>query len=205
MGLKLIAGPAIEPITLAEARLHLRLDDDGDSPAAHPDDPWLATVGIPAARQYCEGWTERALAVQTLELALDAFPTAEIELARPPLIAIDSIIYVDANSTPQTISAANYVVDTYQEPGWVLPATTYVWPATAAVINAVKIRYSAGYDLPGDSPSVNPLPEAIKAAMLLVLGHLYEHREQASALRLEDLPLGVSHLLRPYQIRQSMA
>lgn len=203
MGIKVITPPTAEQISLAEARLHLRLDDDGESPAAHPDDTLLAWM-IPSARQYCEGWTERALATQTLELALDEFPAAEIQIPRSPIQGIVSVKYMDGDGVEQTLAASAYTLDDYQEPGWVLPAVDTTWPATQAVVNAVKIRYLAGYSLP-NVVQTHPLPSAIKAAMLLVLGALYENREQSAAVQQHELPLGVFSLLRPYQLRQSMA
>ena len=204
MGLKIITPPTEEQISLVEARLHLRLDDDADSPAAHPDDTLVAVL-ITAARQHCEEWTRRALGTQTVELALDAFPSAEIELPLAPIQSITSVKYVDANEVEQTIAANQYVLDDFQEPGWLLPATDAVWPTPAAVINAVKVRYVAGYSLPNDSPVSNPLPAAIKAAMLLVLGHLYENREASTERPMTELPLGVQSLLLPYRLRLSMA
>src|SRR6185369_13879861 len=76
VNLRQIGEVAGEQITLAQARLHLRLDDDGDSPPSHPDDPWLTDFGIPAAREWCEAYLGRALAPTVFELSLGAFPRA---------------------------------------------------------------------------------------------------------------------------------
>lgn len=208
MALRVITPPVGEQITLAMARLHLRLDDDGDSPAAHPDDPWLTGVGIPAAREYCEGWLGRSLAPQTFEFTLDQFPVATMELPMAPVTAVASVKYVDGDGAVQTMSVSDYDLDIYAAPPRLRPVVNATWPTPKFTTNAVRVRFTAGYDLPGDSPSLNPLPFAIKAAMLLMLGHLYERREatlETARGDLIEIPLGVQSLLRPYQLRLSMA
>ena len=68
----------------------------------------------------------------------------------------------------------------------------------------VRVRYVAGYDLPGDSPNVNPLPSSMVAAIKLVVGNYYQNREAAALLArgetLADLPLGVAAPLDPYRL-----
>jgi hypothetical protein len=224
--------PAQEQITLPEARLHLRMDDDGDSPAAHPDDAWLSGVGIPAAREYCEGWLGRALAPQTLELVQDSFSPAmvqhecvgrfsswclrrssescggssgldEVWLPMPPIASVDSLRYYDADGTLQTMSSSGYYVDDYG--GRIVLVSGTSWPTTQTRPNAVRVRYQAGYNLPDDSPLTNPLPYALKAAMLLVLGSLYEQREDSAEKAQQPIPLGAQSLMMPYRLRLGMA
>lgn len=228
MPLKIIAHPVGEQIDLATARLHLRIDDDGDSPAAHPDDAWLTGVGIPAAREYCEGWLGRALAPHTLELGLDSFtqtdygcmwrgrwpcarhssePCAsssmtEIWLPMPPIVSVESVKYY-ADNVLTTLPPSAYYVDDYA--GRIVLVDGTSWPTTTIRPNAVQVRYRAGYSLPGDSPDTNPLPFALKAAMLLVLGALYESRENQTADKLEEIPLGAKSLMEPYRVRLGMA
>lgn len=210
MALRVITPAAGEQISLSMARLHLRLDDDGDSPAAHQDDPWLVGVGIPAAREFCEGWLGRSLVPQAFEYTLDQFPIFMLSLPMAPVTAVASVKYVDGDGVVQTLDTSAYEYDLYGAPPRVQPIANTTWPTPKFTTNAVRIRFTAGYDLPGDSPSLNPLPFAIKAAMLLMLGHLYENREatlsQADGTAASiELPLGVQNLLRPYQLRQSMA
>lgn len=223
MPLKVIAQPSGEQISLADARLHLRLDDDGDSPPTHPDDPWLSAVGIPAAREYCEGDLARALAPQTLELALESFDAEivfvtrhgrriwhrhrhdVIELPMSPVRSVTSVKYTDTDGTERTLDTTIYDVDLYSAPARIVLAFGASWPATQDIPNAVKIRYEAGYTLPGDSPDTDPLPAALRAAMLLVLGALYENREDQTEARLSQIPLGAMALMAPYRLRLGMA
>ena len=195
--LRLITAPAVEPISIVEARLHLRMDATG-SPPAHPDDA-LVTALIKAARQHIDGktgWLNRALITQTWEVVMDEFPSNEIRIPLPPLQEIVSVKYDDEDGVEQTVSASNYVVDTVSEPGWVVPVSGFAWPGTMDTINAVRVRFKAGY---GDAGS--NVPEAIKAAMLLLIGTWYENRESVSlGAAVADLPFGVDALLTPYRI-----
>ena len=131
-----IITPVTSPvIPLAEIRLHLRLDLLGGS--THPDDSLIEGYLL-AAREYAEHYTQRSIGAQTLELALDKFPDAGIEL---PLGAasITSIKYTDTNLVLQTIESTDYVLDDYSFTHWAIPVS--VWPTPAEVANAVKVRY----------------------------------------------------------------
>lgn len=209
-GLRVIVPPTTEPITLEVARLHLRLEAEG-SPPTHPDDTLISGVYLPAARESCEQYVGRALAPQTLEVSLSRFPgpyatdgyDQRYELPMAPLIGVDSVIYTDGDGFAQTLATVDYGVDLF---GSVIQASDgATWPTVQTVANAVVIRYQAGYALDGDSPSGTPLPAALKAAMLLTLGHLYENRETTTPLEIFELPMGVQYLLKPYQIRLPMA
>lgn len=164
MGRALITAPTVEPITLAEAKAHLRVTDAGEDT--------LISALIAAARGYCQKETGRALLTQTWEITLDAFPSA-IELPNPPVASITSVKYLDGNGIEQTLDSAAWKLDKSSDygVGRLVPAYGYVWPATRADINAVRVRYVAGY---ADAASV---PQEMKQWMLLQIGHWYEHRE----------------------------
>lgn len=164
MTLKLYTGPSVEPITLAEAKLHLRVEHDADDS--------LISIYITAAREQAEHITGRALISQTWERVLDAFPALEIELGMPPVQAVSSITYLDATGATQTVSPANYALDNTTLPGWVLPAATYSWPATADTVNAVRVAFTCGYGASGAS-----VPGAVRNWMLLHIGAAYRTRE----------------------------
>lgn len=200
MTMKVVTPPSAEPITLAEARLHLRVTPDDDSPPWHPDDT-LIMAQVAAAREWCENHTKRALALQTVEVVLDEFPASAIQLPMSPIHSITWLKYVDTAGAEQTLSTTLYALDNYQEPGWVVPAVGTTWPATQAVINAVTVRYLAGYDA-----MYVPLPAAIRAAMLLLLGNWYENREAVVIGTIQsELSFAVEALLLPYRLRLSMA
>jgi uncharacterized phiE125 gp8 family phage protein len=186
MSARLITAPALEPVTLAEAKLHLRVDGT--------DEDTLITPLIVAARQYAEHLTERALITQAWELVVDAFPSAEIRLPRPPLISITSVKYDDTAGVERTLSPTTYSPDVYSEPGWLLPAHGYDWPDTWDAANAVRVRYSAGY-----GAAASAVPEGIKSWILLRVGSLYRQREELVDGRLIT-PSYIDRLLDPYRV-----
>lgn len=165
MSLKLITAPTAEPVSLAEAKLHLRVD--------HADDDTLISSLIVAARQSAEHITGRALMPQTWELALDAFDSV-ICLPKPPFVSVTSVKYTDSNGVLQTLDPAAYSVDSYSEPARLIPVYGGSWPSTRSQPNAVLIRYQAGY---ADAAAV---PQEIKSWMLLKIGALYANRESVA-------------------------
>lgn len=203
--LRLVTDGQVEPITLEEARLHLRLDTSG-SPASHPDDS-LVSILITVARQSAEQYLGRSLVQQTYELALDEFPNPDqgdqaINLQVWPVRSITSVQYQDEDDVTQTVSAADYVFDNYAKPAEIVPIE--LWPGTKRIANAVKITFVAGHT-DNDSPNNYPLPIPIKQAMLLQIGHLYEHRESVNVGNIvTEMKFAYTHLLTPYRISMGM-
>lgn len=164
MALKLITAPSTYPVTLAEAKLHCRVDI--------ADDDALITALITAATEMAEQKTGRAIVTQTLELTLDAFPEA-FELTRVPVQSITSVKYYDTTGTQQTLSNTLYALDAAEDFGFahISPVYAGVWPDTRDQINAVAVRYVAGY---ADAASV---PQSIKNWILLMVSTMYSNRE----------------------------
>jgi uncharacterized phiE125 gp8 family phage protein len=186
MAIKIITPPAAL-LTLADLRLHLKLDTTG---GVHADDSLIAAQ-LAAAHEYCEHYTGRSYGSQTLELALDAFPSGPIQLPRGPVTGVTSVTYIDSAQVTVVLSNAMYALDDYSAPAWLTFAYNTVWPDTLAAPNAVKVRYVAG---------ASTLPSAVRAALLLIVGHLYEHRESVSSGNLASpsltiVPMGVDALL----------
>lgn len=169
MTLKLITAPAAEPVSLTEAKLHLRVD--------HSTEDDLITVLIQAAREGAEHLTGRSLISQTWERLLDAFPPSAIELGRPDVTAIVSVTYIDGLGATQTLTRDDYTLDATTSPGWLLPSETLdVWPITDDVVNAVRVRFTTGYGASGAA-----VPAALRQWMLLRIGTLYKLREEVVA------------------------
>lgn len=174
MSLKLITAPIAEPITLDDAKAHLRVTGS--------DDDAYITALIVAARQGAEHVTGRTLMAQTLELALDGFDDV-IKLPRPPLTSITSVKYLDESGSLTTMDAIAYLLDDHSEQARLLPAYGTSWPATRTQANAVLIRYVAGY------ASAATVPQEIKNWMLLRIGMLYENRESVvPGISIAELP-----------------
>jgi uncharacterized phiE125 gp8 family phage protein len=200
MGLKLISPPVTTPVTLDEAKAHLRVVDD--------DDDTLIAAYIEAATQATEAFLGRALVDQTWDLYLDAFPSTDefqIKIPKPPLIEVTQIAYDDTAGDEQIIPSGQYYVDSVSEFAWVVPSGVASWPATIDAINAVRVRFRAGY-LDTNSPPGNAVPGDIKSAVLLTIGNFYEQREgQVVGTIANKLPWGVEQLLRQHRVLLGMA
>ena len=188
MTLKLVTVPSEEPVTLAEAKLHARTHDADDT---------LVTRLIAAARKHVETFLQRALVTQTWDWFLDyGFGGYVLEIPRPPLQSVTSIKYLDDPGVLQTLDASKYSVFGigHEEAGRVSPAYDQVWPTVLCQPEAVQIRFVAGY---GAAAAV---PEDVKAAMFLIIGHLYKNREENQDFELYEMPLGALRLLSNYRI-----
>lgn len=187
--LRLVADATDEPVTLEEAKAHLRVDvtDDDD----------LITALITAARQMVEMVLRRALLSQDWELRLDAFPASDtLEIPLPPLQSIAAITYTQQDGTSVTFAATEYTVDTGSTPGRIALNSGASWPGDSlSALGGVQIAFTAGY------ASADAVPQAIRQALLLLVGHLYENREAVTDTKtLQTTPLAFEYLLQPYRV-----
>lgn len=204
-----------EALTLDECRLHLNVapyEVDSDGVGTHPDDTLIMALQA-AARQHCEAFLGLSLTMRVLEAALDRFPTTAadgstaIELPMGPVVDVMSVTVgtggsdSSGGSDSTELTAADFELDDFRSPMRLLPTAT--WPAVTASPNAVRIRYVAGYGT--DSDGGYPLPAVFRAALLLVLGHLYANRETSVEKALSEIPLGAEALMRPHRVLLGMA
>jgi uncharacterized phiE125 gp8 family phage protein len=204
MPLQLVTPPAGEPISLAEAKLHLRVDGG--------DDDLLIGSLITAARQAAETLTGRQLMTARWKLVLDAFPGPSlmqaasgasfslpahaILLAKCPVQSVVSIEYLDMNGATQVMPASEYVLDAACEPARLTPVFGKTWPPTLPQIGAVTVTFDAGYG------AASAVPEGLKSWIKLRVGSLYGHREEMSVLsrgRIDPLPF-VDGLLDGFKV-----
>jgi len=186
MILKRTVDPTEEPVSVTEAKAHLRVD--------LADDDLLIGSLVTAARQYIEDTAARALCTQTWRLSLDEWPTiGYIELPRPPLQTVSSIVYTDSAAVAHTFSTDYYDVDTDSEPGRVVLEYGDTWPTgTLASTNPIQVTYVAGYG------AVASVPQHLKQAILLLTAHWYENREAvmvAQGTTIQNLPLAIDSLI----------
>ncbi|QEX18499.1 hypothetical protein FRZ44_38060 [Hypericibacter terrae] len=186
MGLTLITAATVPVLDTAAAKAHLRVE--------FADDDVTIDALVAAATETIEGMTGRAFLQQTWRLTLDAFPACRdpvIRLPRPPLISVDSVKYVDADGTLQTLDPALYQVDANSTPARLAPAYGQVWPCARCELGAVRIEYKAGYGTTADK--VRP---TLVSAVKLQLGHLYENREAVNIGNIvTTMPIGVESLV----------
>ena len=182
---KIVTEPTVEPITTAEAKLYLKVDIS--------DEDALIAELIKAARIMAENYTGRQLVTATWELYLDEFPEV-IELYRCPVGSVTSIKYYDSDNVLQTLSTDYYTVDAVSQPARIAEAPDYAWPSTEDRVNAVIVKYDAGYGLAAS------VPEPFKVAIKLTVGHLYETRQDVTKDKMHELPLGAKHILNFYRV-----
>lgn len=203
---KVLTHPTGHLLSLDTCREHLEvvpIDGDSDS-ETHPDDALILGM-LDAAVAHAEQFTGLSLLVRTWEAAMDDLPAAGFELPRPPFIELLSFSAV--NDSDGEFDPADYVVDDYgtpEQPVVLRPAT--IWPQVTKAPNTVRVRYRAGYQAEEDPDSdAPPLPRSLRAAILLVLGHLYENREDSVEKALASIPNGAEALMRPLRVRLGMA
>jgi len=176
--------PTTEPVSLAEAQLHLRLDTFG-SPASHPDDS-LVQVLISASRESAENYINATISECGYMLKSEA-KDLEINLQTYPVTEIGSVTYEDAAGNVQTVVTTDYYVDNYARP------SRLVFKETAPAYE-VTVSFTAGYN------DEFVCPAGVKAAMLLMLGNWYENRETVSSIESFERPQSAIFLLTPYRI-----
>lgn len=172
--------PSDEPVTLADLKDQLRVD--------HTDEDAFLAMKISTARRHIENLTGLTLARATFEVALDAFPRAEIEIPKNPLVSVESIRFIAPGGAELTVAPNLYVVDTVSERGWIVPVEA--WPQTMRLINAVRVRFVAGYD---------EAPETLREAVLQLAAWWYENREAATEAPHQSIPFGVQELVNEHR------
>lgn len=183
--------PAVEPVTLAEAKAHLRVD-------VSDDDAYIGTL-ITAAREWCEQYLDRTLVDTQWVMRFDAFPpdgTHDIELPRPPMVSSGTatavaLTFTYENGTTATYSTASYRVDRASTPGAVKTLYGQTWPPHLRDDNAISVTWWAGYGASGSS-----VPAAVRSAVLMIVGSLYEQRSAVLTGSIsKEIEFGVKSLL----------
>lgn len=204
MGLKLVTAPTDRPITLAQAKQQCRATE-------FTDDDDLIDLFVDAAVDFVDGpsgFLGRALIDQTWDYYLDAFPAnaGPIEIPLPPLIEVVGLFYQDGDGNEQEWPAANYRVDASGEPGKISLGSGVSWPTPITEGDAVRIRFRSGYLDQSDSPAVDAVPGAIKAAILIHVADLYANRESSIVGQtVSKLHWSAENLLRRYRFYLGMA
>lgn len=185
-----VTAPAAEPLTIDEAKLHLRVDGTAENT--------LITSLITTARMMCEEQTWRALITQTWDLCLPRWTHRAIVLPRPALQSVTYIKYTDAAGVEHTLDTSCLVIDTNSTPARLTLKRDYDWPTDELQEGMpIVVRFVAGY-----GAAAANVPEPLKQGMRLVLGHLYANREAVNVGNIvNELPLAVRWLWQPYEVR----
>lgn len=177
-----------EPVSRTEAKLHLKVDSTADDS--------LIDGLIIAAREHIELITGRGLFTQTWKYTQDDW-TDELWLPRAaPLQSVTSVKYYASDGTLTTLTAADtYLVDTVSEPGRVIRKPDTAWPTLQSDRQSrIEVTYVAGWT------SVAAMPQPIKQAALLLVGHWYKNRDAVSGNPAQTVPMAVDTLLSSYRV-----
>lgn len=199
MALSLVTAPTVEPVSLAEAKLHCRVTSDEETP--------LLETLITAARERAERATRLALLTQTWDLVLDAFPPELfVELPKPPLASVTWVKYRDGAGAWQTWASTNYSVEApsgpYAARGRINLLLGGSWPSTYGEAGDVSIRFVCGVT------AATALPALLKTAMLLDIATFFQQREQVfTGVAVAELPCGSREIyasFRSYGVQPSV-
>lgn len=208
MGISVITQPAAEPVSLEEAKLYLRVDADSE------DD--LISSLIQAAREYVETHTRKTLIYTTYRYTMDNFPgwyglsfvAQPIELPKYPVAqtsaagaysyAMPRVRYYDEDGVQQTLTYAgeDFDLDLSSSPAKLQLYPGDYWPSTqVGLANAVEVDFVAGY-----GPTAASVPESLKTAIKLLVGHWYENRQAVAPGFGAEVPLAVDSILRIHSV-----
>ena len=188
MTLVMTAPPALEPVTLAEAKAHLRVDGTAEDT--------LVQSLILTSRLHIEAALGLALITQGWSWYLDDWPPGrDLALPMRPVASISAVRVYAADDTPATIASTDYLLDGAGAPPRLVRKGAAPWPRPGRAANGVEIAFTAGY-----GALASNVPAPIRQALLLLVAHWYEHRDPievgSPAAR---IPSSVSDLLMPYR------
>lgn len=182
--MKVITPPLLEPVSLAEVKDQLGIDDtrsDG-----------LLSRRIVEARELVEQYTGRALLTQTREIRWDCFVDRH---ECPSALAVESVKYIDTNGVEQTVSSSDYTLDTYAFIPFVQSAYDVAWPYTRREPNAVRIQFTAGY-----GATVESVPALIREQIILLVGHWTNFQPQGeNGITVSRIPYAIRDILDNYR------
>jgi uncharacterized phiE125 gp8 family phage protein len=181
--------PSAELISLDEAKLHLHVD--------HSDDDTLIGSLVAAATKHLDGYQgilQRALCTQTWKIETDTFADP-LRLPVGDLLSLTSVKYYDGLNVQQTLSASVYGVYSDAIGPFVSLKANQVWPVVYDRRDAIEIIWTAGF-----GTTANQVPQPIRQAVLLMVGHWYAHREAVSETALAEVPMSAKHLIEPFRL-----
>lgn len=181
-------------ITLAEAKLHLRLIPSLDDAESYIAEDALIEALIDAAYEHAYQITRVRFRPTSETLVLDGFPPGSQAILLPctPVAGIESLDYVDPEGVDQSLDVETLRLDTRPLYPVLSPQWGSEWPAAISEPESVTITATVGHAT---------TPRDVRAALLLLVGHYYEHREAVVAgVTVAELPLAVQALLAPHKI-----
>ncbi len=187
MALVMTSGPAAEPVTVAEAKAHLRID--------HNTEDVLIGSLILTSRLHIEAALGIALIAQGWRLLLDRWPRgAKVQVPLSPMIGVSEIRVRDADGTPVVVPTEFYAVDAASV-GPRIVRLAANWPEPGRVTHGIEIDFTAGF-----GAAASDVPAPLRQAVLLLVAHWYEHRDPIEiGSEATVIPHGISELVAPWR------
>jgi uncharacterized phiE125 gp8 family phage protein len=181
----LLTAPAVEPLSLAEAKAFLRVE--------HDDDDDVIGALIASARIHIEAQTRRALITQGWRLTRDAWPAdGRLNVTPAPLKVLTAVRVYDAGGNAAPLDLQSFVVDTA---GAAIAFAPWAVAQPGRSAAGIELDITAGY---GDAAS--DVPEALRQAVRLLVAHWYENRGLATLGAITVLPTTIAALIAPYRM-----
>lgn len=179
------AGPASEPVTLADFKAHSKVE-------VADDDAYITSL-ITAAREHLSTATGRAMINETWTATLDDWPKAAplhdwwdgvrdgalnsvaagyVEITKAPFAAVTAVNLLDEDGTPTLWAASNYYTTQNHGFGRLTLRRGAVWPVRLRDTGGIQITFTAGY-----GAAANAVPLVLRQGILMLMAHWYENRE----------------------------
>lgn len=187
--LKRTAAPSAPVLPRELVKVYLRVDSDAENS--------LIDLLIADALATLEGPNGRGLALlrQTWRMSGETFPCGGLVIPLWPVLAVDSVTYVDAAGVTRTLDPAAYQVDVDANPVRIVPAVGGSFPAVRGDEGGVKVTFKAGF-----GASVEDVPADLRRYLLVLIAHCYKNREPDVAAAVGALPDGVRSVVDRYAV-----
>ena len=182
--LELLEAPATTPVTLTEVKDQLRIE--------HTDDDTLINrlINVAVAYTDVQGALGHAMITQKWGQWVNSTPPQTVKLLLGPLIAVTAVKYYDANGTLQTDTLSNYEIFGTEFSSTIGPKEGFAWPVTQDRPDAIRIEYTIGY-----GSATTDIPETLRHALMMLIGHWYDNRETTMMDELSNVPYGFDALM----------
>lgn len=180
----LVTPPAVEPVSLSEAKAHLRV--------SHADEDGLIGTLIVSARRIVEARTGLVLIEQVWTCYRDDWPDdGVVSLPLSPVSIVSDVGVFGEDNVKAVIDPAHYYADLASRPPRLLLRGSRVWARPGRIANGIAITVTAGY-----GPAASSVPQPLRQAVLQLVAHWYEHRGNAVP---PPFPLTIDPLIQPYR------
>ena len=186
--LEIVDAPSTTPITLSEVKEQLRVESTDD------DTMLTRLIAVAVAYTDVRGALGQAMITQKWAQWVDSTPPQTVNLILGPVQGVNAVKYYDTDGNLQTDTLGNYEVFGTQFATQISPKDGFSWPVAQDRQDAIKIEYEIGY---GDATT--DVPQTIRHALMLLVGHWYDNREQTGYDELSNIPFGFESLLNMHR------